>query len=96
MELTEPCRDVYELLSPTETGDKLGSMNAELRHLNGDHLGWMCDRPGVMLSQAQLVEARVRIDLVQGLASGDYAFETVFAGSGDAGASASTFSTSEP
>ena len=83
LELIEPCRDVYHLVN---SGDKIGSMDAQLLDLSGFHLGFMCDRPGVMLAPGEMVEGRLRIDLSESVTTGgDYPFETVFGaiGSGD-------------
>ena len=91
LELIEPCRDVYHLVNSGDkigsmdaqlldlSGFHLGSMDAQLLDLSGFHLGFMCDRPGVMLAPGEMVEGRLRIDLSESVTTGgDYPFETVF------------------
>ena len=72
--LVKPCGDVE---SPV--GTKIGSMDAVVHNLFGKRLGNTCDwPPTIKLASGDLAKASLRIDLVPGLVSGDYPFQTEF------------------
>ena len=72
--LVKPCGDVE---SPV--GTKIGTMDAVVHNLFGKRLGNTCDwPPTIKLASGDLAKASLRIDLVPGLVSGDYPFQTEF------------------
>ena len=77
--LVKPCGAVVD----TTTNKQIGTMDAQVYALDlfrkAKLLGNACDwPPTVKLATGDMVRAELRIDLVEGLASGDYAFQTVF------------------
>ena len=72
--LVKPCGPVE---SPP--GTVIGTMDAVVHTLGGDLLGNTCDDPRtVVIESGDLVRAELRIELIPGLASGDYPFQTGF------------------
>ena len=75
MFFVEPCGPVFD----TTTTAQIGTMDTSVFALNGVSLGNTCARPPqVLLKTGDIVRARVRVDLVDGLVSGDYSFKTTF------------------
>ena len=71
----EPCGAVFDIT----TSAQIGTMDASVFALNGVSLGNTCARPPkVLLKTGDIVRAKVRVKLVEGLVSGDYSFTTVF------------------
>ena len=72
--LTQPCANVE---SPP--GTVIGTMDAVVHNLAGDLMGNTCDVPAtVIVVSGDLVRTELRIELVPGLVSGDYPFQTTF------------------
>ena len=73
--LVQPCGDIE---SPP--GTKIGTMDAAVHTLGGDLLGNSCGEPAtVIMAPGLLLEAQLRLELVPGLETGDYPFQTIFA-----------------
>ena len=73
--LVKPCGAVMD----STTNTQIGTMDAVVHDLGGVRLGNTCDSPPtVRLATGDLVTAELNIELVQGLGSGDFGFETVF------------------
>ena len=72
--LVQPCGDIE---SPP--GTVIGTMDAVVHTLGGDLLGNTCDVPAtVIVASGDLLRVELRIELVPGLATGDYPFQAVF------------------
>ena len=73
--LVKPCGDIFD----SATAALIGTMDAEVRGLDGKRLGNTCDSPpAVKLTPGTLVRAELHIDLAPGLGSGDFSFDTLF------------------
>ena len=73
--LVKPCGDIFD----STTAALIGTMDADVHDLGGKRLGNTCDSPPtVKLNPGNLVRAELGIDLVKGLASGDFRFDTLF------------------
>ena len=73
--LVHPCGGLVDSVSTTA----IGTMDAAVHDLKGNFMGNTCDfPPTVVVSADHTVRADLHIELIQGLASADYAFQTRF------------------
>ena len=73
--LVKPCGAILDVT----TAALIGTIDAVVRDLGGVRLGNTCDSPPtVKLTTGNLARAELHIDLVKGLGSGDFSFDTLF------------------
>ena len=73
--LVHPCGGLVDSVSTTA----IGTIDAAVHDLKGNFMGNTCDfPPTVVVSADHTVRADLHIELIQGLASADYAFQTRF------------------